>query len=126
MSDAMTKTAEDRTIETRATENRAVQNRVWATPPVDVFENDDAFLVRTDLPGVTRDGVDIRFEQDTLRIEATRDLADAGWNYDFRRAFKLSGIDESKISAEMKEGVLSLTLPKAERVKPRQIPVSVG
>lgn len=105
-------------------------NRAWATPPVDVYENKDAFLVLADLPGVTKDDVQVHFEQDNLRIEAKRnisgDAADVGLSYDFRRAFKLSGIDESKISAEMKDGVLSLTLPKADSVRPRQIPVTAG
>ena len=116
------------------TNDRAVSapnsaDRAWATPPVDVYENDDAFLVRADLPGVTSDGVEVRFEQDSLRIEAKRHLdseADASWSYDFRRAFKLSGIDEDQITAEMKDGVLSLTLPKAASVRPRQIPVQAG
>ena len=102
-------------------------NRAWATPPVDVLENDEAFLVRADLPGVTGDNVDIKFEQDTLRIEAKRPAASDGQrSYDYRRTFKLSGIDESKITAKMSDGVLSLTLPKAESLKPRQIPVNAG
>lgn len=103
--------------------------RAWATPPVDVFENDEAFLIRADLPGVTSDDVDVRFEQESLRIEAKRDVpgeSDAHWGYDFRRAFKLSGIDQGRITAEMKNGVLTLSLPKAESVKPRQIPVTTG
>ena len=104
-------------------------DRAWATPPVDVFENDDGFVVKADLPGVTKDNVDIRFEQGSLRIEARRqldDAPDAQWNYDFRRAFKLNGVDEQGISAEMSAGVLTLTLPKAESLKPRQIPVAAG
>ena len=105
---------------------RALNTRAWATPPVDVFENDEAFLVRADLPGVTSDGIDVRFEQDSLRIEAKRDAAEPSWSYDFRRAFKLSGIDQDRITAEMKDGVLSLTLPKAASARPRQIPVHAG
>ena len=110
-------------------DNAVSTPRAWATPPVDVFENEDAFLVRADLPGVTSENVEVRFEQESLRIEARRDIpdtSDTSWRYDFRRAFKLSGIDQDRITAEMKNGVLSLTLPKAESVKPRQIPVFTG
>lgn len=102
--------------------------RAWATPPVDVYENDEAFLVRADLPGVTSENVDVRFEQGNLRIEAKRPAngASTAPSFDFRRAFKLTGIDETRITAEMKDGVLSLTLPKAESLRPRQIPVNAG
>lgn len=109
--------------------NTATENRAWATPPVDVFENEEAFLVRADLPGVTTENVEIEFKQDNLRVTATRPATDAAsgeWSYNFQRAFKLSGIDENRIVAEMKDGVLSLTLPKAESAKPRQIPVNAG
>jgi len=104
-------------------------NRAWATPPVDVFENEEAFLVKADLPGVAANDVSVRFEQETLRIEAQRTVTegtDSAWDFDFRRAFKLSGIDQDNIAAELKDGVLSLTLPKAQSVRPREIPIVAG
>ncbi len=98
-------------------------DRPWATPPVDIFENEERFLVKADLPGVTADDVNVRFEQETLRIEAHRELA--GDRFEFRRTFRLSGIDGEQISAGMKDGVLSLTLPKLASARPRQVPVTV-
>lgn len=102
-------------------------------PPVDIFEKDEALLVVADLPGVEKDNVDIRVDNNVLTIQATvrRETKGNGlYNefalLDYFRQFQISDrIDQEKIHAELKGGVLTIMLPKAEKAKPRQIPIKV-
>jgi HSP20 family protein len=104
-----------------------------ATPPVDVLENADEVLVVADLPGVDRDSIDVRVENDTLTLRARRSAepADAApaltREYDeveWIRSFRIpAGIDTSAVSADAKNGTLYVKLPKAAAAKPRKIPV---
>lgn len=115
-----------KTIATRE-ENR------YMVPPVDIYETDNALAVIVDLPGVKNDDVDIRVDQDILtikgkvRYEPPKDQIRGEFNLlDFFRQFQLNDeVDQEKISAESKNGVLTITLPKAEKSKPRQIKVKV-
>jgi HSP20 family protein len=104
-------------------------------PNTDIFETEEAMAVVMEMPGVNREHTEITVEDDVLsvagRIDFSRyeNLQPVYTEYNvghYRRSFDLSpnSFDEHKISAEMKDGVLSLTLPKAERVKPRRIPLS--
>lgn len=107
------------------------QDERFATPPVDIYEKEDALTVLADLPGVGPDGLAIRVEQGVLTIEgrvgATDTGALIGQEFElisFYRQFRIAEtIDTEKIRASLKNGVLQLTLPKVERAKPRQIPV---
>ena len=107
---------------------------VYLAPPVDIFETEDALIVVADLPGVDKDGVDIRVEDGILTIKGKANYSPpAGivreeFNLQgYYRQFQLSDeVDQDKISAESKNGVLTITLPKAEKSKPRQIKVKVG
>jgi HSP20 family protein len=109
------------------------ENR-YMVPPVDIYETDNALAVIVDLPGVHKDGVDIRVDQDILtikgkiRYQTPKNLIRGEFGLlDFFRQFQLSDeVDQEKITAESKNGVLSITLPKAEKAKPRQIKVKVG
>jgi HSP20 family molecular chaperone IbpA len=100
-------------------------------PPVDIYETDDALVVVADLPGVAKAGVDIRVDSDILSIHGKPDYSIPGEELrhefellDFRREFQLGQqIDREKIEAQLKNGVLTLTLPKAEQAKPRKITV---
>ncbi len=107
---------------------------VWRRPQYDVTENEDAFNVRVSLPGVSRDGVDISVEGEALSITGTR-MADLpqGWRPlrreilqgDYRLNLRLNvAINEAKIVAHVEDGILDLTLPKADEVKPRKIKIS--
>jgi HSP20 family protein len=106
----------------------------YIAPPVDIFENEEALIVVVDLPGVDRDGVDIRVEDDILTIKGTAKYKQPAGT--LRQEFNLQGyyrqfqlsdeVDQSKISAESNNGVLTITLPKAEKKKPKQIKVKVG
>lgn len=107
---------------------------VVVTPAVDIFENKDHLLVVADVPGVPTDGVNLRFDKDQLFIEATTNPLGEKLNplfrefgeVTYRRIFELApGIDVDKINADLKAGVLTITLPKAEALKPRQIQISV-
>ena len=90
-------------------------------PLVDVFENESEVLIVADVPGVAPDQLDLRVELPELRIEARP--ADAGAPV-WVRAFSVDArIDAEKVSAELKHGVLTIRLPKADEVKPRKIAI---
>jgi len=102
---------------------------VNAAPRVDVLETEDDFLVFVDLPGVLPGDVDIRFENGELTVHGRRSPGtdDKSREYDtanYFRTFRLTDqIAADRIEAELKNGVLSLRLPKVEAVKPRRIAV---
>jgi len=123
-------------METLVRENRnAVQRRAeqFVTPVASVVEDGDAYLLKVEMPGVNKEGLEISVENNELTINGRRDLAQIEGTLihresrteDFRRVFELDpSIDTSKISARIDQGFLTLTLPKAEQVKPRKIAVS--
>ena len=104
------------------------------TPAVDIYEIDDGIAVIADVPGVEKDGLDIRVENQvlTIRGKVSHELREnPNWREfdmaNYYRQFNLSeAVDVEKISAELKHGVLTLQLPKAEKAKPKQIEVSVS
>ena len=104
----------------------------YMVPPVDIYETDHALAVIADLPGVRKDDVDIRVDQGILTIKGKvkytppKELVRGEFSLlDFFRQFQLSDeVNQEKISAESKNGVLTITLPKAEKAKPRQIIVA--
>lgn len=106
----------------------------YIAPPVDIFENEESLIVVADLPGVDKDGVDIRVEDNILTIKGNAKYAQPATALrqefalqNYYRQFQLSDeVDQGKITAESKNGVLTITLPKAEKSKPKQIKVKVG
>jgi HSP20 family protein len=121
----------------RVPEEKAVATRDetrYIVPPVDIYETDDALKVVVDLPGVDKKGVDVRVEDGLLTIKSKADydppvnaLIEEFSLQGYFRQFQLSDeMDQSKISAELKNGVLTIHLHKAEKSKPRQIPVTLG
>jgi HSP20 family protein len=109
------------------------QRRVeFVTPAVNIFETKDGYVVEAEMPGVTKDGLEVTLEGNEITILGHRTPdPTAGQvvfsecaNADFRRVFEMDpAIDSARISAKMNQGVLTLTLPKSERVKPRKISV---
>jgi HSP20 family molecular chaperone IbpA len=105
----------------------------WVVPPVDVFENESGITLVADLPGATREALQVRVDGDTLTIEATAATdAPAGMELvyseaefpSYRRSFTLSReLDAGRIDASLKDGVLRLAIPKTEEAKPRRIEV---
>ena len=103
-------------------------------PTADIYEDRDSLKVILEMPGVEKGNVDVRVEEGVLFVEGRLDLAKyrglqplyTEYNIgNYSRSFRLSNaIDQDKIGAELKDGVLSLTLPKAEKAKPHTIQVS--
>jgi len=102
-------------------------------PPVDIYEDQDQVTLFADLPGVAKENLSLQIDKDTLQIygkvsktdgEGTADFYTEFPAKDFYRAFTIGEeIDRDKITASMSNGVLKLTLPKAERAKPRRIEI---
>ena len=98
-----------------------VQARPSVTPRVDVFENKDEVLLLADLPGVIRDALKLNLDDDQIELEAQ-----VG-RFDYRRSFAMPpGIDREKVTAELRDGVLRLHLPKSGAARPRRIAISAG
>jgi HSP20 family protein len=104
-------------------------------PPVDVYETDDAIVLQVELPGVSKDAVNVELHEHTLRLsgERTRESAGTGGQYRreegrygaFQRAFRMPTIvDEAKIQATYTDGVLALRLPKQATATPQAIPIA--
>jgi HSP20 family protein len=103
-------------------------------PTADIYEDQDSLKVILEMPGVEKGNVNVRVEEGVLVVEGRLDLTKyrglqplyTEYNIgNYARSFRLSNaIDQDKIGAELKDGVLSLTLSKAEKAKPRTIQVS--
>ena len=102
-------------------------------PDVDVWEDADGITLTADLPGVAKEGLNVRVDNDTLLIEGEASLdmpegmeavyAELRTPH-FRRSFALSGeLDTARIDANLKDGVLTVIIPKAEAAKPHRIKV---
>jgi HSP20 family protein len=105
-------------------------------PNADIFETEDALTVVLEMPGVDSDHIDISVDNGMLTVEGKIDFGKyeglqpvySEYNIGpYRRSFRISNrIDQNKISAEMRDGVIKLVLPKAEEAKPRRIEVRSG
>jgi HSP20 family protein len=107
----------------------------WA-PAVDIAEHDDEYLVKVELPGVNKDEVKLTLENNilTIRGEKKQEKETKKENYhrversygSFQRSFTLpAAVKSDKIDASYKDGILSVSLPKTEEAKPKQIEVKV-
>jgi len=114
----------------------AMTQAMW-TPAVDIFESADELVIKAELPEVKKDDVQINVENNILTLKGERRLENEERrdNYHrierlygtFTRSFTLpSNVDQNKITAEFKDGVLRIVLPKREEAKPRQIAVKVN
>jgi HSP20 family protein len=110
--------------------------RPWA-PAVDILETEDAITLKADVPDVNLNDLDIRVENNTLTVKGQRKFEKndnvKGWHRiersygDFVRSFALPNtVDTEKVAADYKNGVLSISLPKKEAAKPRQVKVAVN
>ncbi len=99
------------------------------TPAVDVVEDDQKFELYADLPGVAQADLDIQVDKDVLTIKGERKLDRKGERVAgaFSRAFTLpKHVDVEKIAASLKDGVLTVTLPKRPEAQPRQIKIAIN
>jgi HSP20 family protein len=107
------------------------EDRPFVSPPVNIVESKDGYVLEAEMPGVAKDGLDISLEANVLTITGHRRADPAASllyrespTADFRRTFELDpSVDTAKISAHIEQGILTLALPKAEKVKPRRISV---
>lgn len=111
-----------------------VSGRNAASMPIDVVENADNYIVRASMPGYKKEDCDISFQESTLTIKANheeeplpegaRSLLKERFVGQLSRSITLPvQVDPAKAKAEYKDGVLTLTLPKAESTRPRQIKI---
>ena len=112
--------------------NEDDRQAVYVAPLADVESTDIGYVIRAEMPGVEKDGLEISVDRDELLIlgrrkpiEVTGELIYRGIRpHDFRRVYELApSIDSTKITANIDQGILTVTLPKAETVKPRKIAV---
>lgn len=117
-------------------ENQTVNNpptrEEYVAPNVNIFETPEGYVLEAEMPGVSKDGLEITLEGTEVTITGRRNPEPAVGQplfrerntAGYRRVFELDpAIDTAKVSAKMTQGVLTVTLPKSERVKPRKIVV---
>ena len=112
------------------TDGRA--GREYVSPEVNISETKDGYVLEAEMPGVNKQGLEITLEGNEITILGRRESEVVNGTplfrertlADYRRVFELDpAIDTAKIAAKMDQGVLVLTLPKSEQVKPRKITV---
>jgi HSP20 family protein len=107
------------------------------TPAFDVYEEKDNFVVKAELPGVKKEGINVSLHEGDLIISGERKSETKSEGTEVYRAERYFGkfervvtlpaaVAASQVKAEYKDGVLTVTLPKSEEAKPRQIAVNVG
>ena len=105
----------------------------WELPQTNIREEREAYLLELEMPGVSKTGVEVTVENNELTIVGHRSDTDPQGDVvyresrraDYRRTFEIDpSIDTAKIAAKVENGILLLTLPKAESIKPRKITVS--
>lgn len=107
------------------------------TPPVDVFERDDQLVIRAEIPGVQKEDMDVQIENGVLilhgeRKQETDIKEESAYRMEriygmFTRSFTLpTTVDATKVAATYKDGILEVTVPKAEAAKPKQIVIQAA
>ncbi|MEJ5350907.1 MAG: Hsp20/alpha crystallin family protein [Melioribacteraceae bacterium] len=130
----MAEVKEMQEVKTQKSWEEALENESWVAPLVDIYETDDEFFLNAYIPGVKKENLKIKLEDNHLVIMGRIDNYDEAVNRkyvlketeigNFYRRFKISdSIDESKIDAKLENGVLEIRLPKHERVKPKTIEI---
>jgi HSP20 family protein len=120
---------------TRMDDEEGLTASMWS-PAVDIFETHDSIVMKAELPGVSRENIDIQVEDNTLTLKGERrferEVKEENYlrierSYGaFQRAFNLpTGVQQDKIRAVFKDGVLEVTMPKAEETKPKQVKIDV-
>jgi HSP20 family molecular chaperone IbpA len=97
------------------------------SPPVDIFENADGFLILADLPGVDPSGLTVEYNPPELHVAGHLDVKAGGPAVVYERRFDLgSGVDTGSISAELRNGVLRIEMKKSAALRPRRIQVQAS
>jgi len=125
----------NRYLDTASREDEADFLGAWS-PAVDVYDKGNEVVIHAEIPGMKKEDIDVRVENNVLTIrgkkERREEVKEEGYFRTeraygtFSRSFSLpTTVDVTKIGAEYKDGVLTLTVPKAEEAKPRQIDVKI-
>lgn len=112
------------------------ETEVYLRPPADIFEDAEGITLQLDLPGVAKDRLNVHADRSTLviegevKIDLPQDMealhAEVQSTH-YYRSFALSGeLDTEKTQANLKDGVLTVTIPKRAELKPRRIQISAG
>lgn len=104
-------------------------------PPVDIYENENEYVLKADMPGVAKENLEIALNNSELTLDGKIDGSAGNGDepkyreftqYNYHRSFQVSGaVDANRISANLDNGVLTITLPKSEAVKPKKIQIAV-
>jgi len=125
----------DESVRNVKTGDEALSSAIWS-PAVDIYETEDEVVVKAELPEVNQKDIDIQIESNTLTLRGERKFNKETKKENFHRiersygtfsrSFTLPGtIDQEKISADYKDGILKISMPKREETKPKQIKVAV-
>ena len=130
----MTEAKEMVKVEEKNSWEKAFENENWIAPLVDIVENDDDYILTASMPGVSRENIKIKIEDESLVIMGRINYDEAVKRKyvlketeigNFYRKFKISdSIDEEKIEASFENGQVIVKLPKHERVKPKTISIN--
>lgn len=126
----------NRTVDSRYTPRTDDSFGAWI-PPVDIFERQEHLVIRAELPGVQKDDMDLRIENGVLTLHGERkqesDRTDASTHLtervygSFTRSFSLpTTVDAAKVTATYKDGVLEVTVPKAETAKSKKVEIKAA
>lgn len=119
-----------------ATAEEAVTHNDWV-PAIDVREEEDRYLIRADVPGVEVEDLDVTMDQGVLTLQGKRDTRAAGQDDGLRRSERVSGrfyrrfnlpesADSTDISADYRQGVLEISIPKQPEAQPQRIEIKVN
>ena len=124
----------DQTLSRAGGDSELSSTGAWS-PAVDLYESDQDFILKAELPGVVHDDIELRIDDDRVTLRGDRRLAEAvdekqflrmeRSHGPFRRTFDLpTSVDADEVEAEFKSGILTVTIPKRVSEKSRQIPIS--
>ena len=134
MQDRMNRLFEDALARTRVVKE-GLGEGVW-TPPVDIYETTEDLVIKAELPGLSTEDVNVRVEDNVLTLKGERKRKEGVGreNYHliersygrFRRSFVLpNNVDQQKVQAQFKDGILFIAIPKLKRIRPKKIAIEI-
>jgi|SRR5689334_4049594 len=132
LQDRMNRLFEDATQRRQSETGDEFERADW-TPAADIYETESGYLIAMDLPGIDREALEIDVDDSRLVVKGTRTIAESKQRRaerprgKFLRTFSVPGsVDQAKIGAEFKDGVLHVSLPKRSEQKPKKIDIRIG
>ena len=132
LQDRMNRLFEDATQRRQSGTDDEFERADW-TPAADIYETDSGYVVAMDLPGIDREALEIDVDDSRLVVKGMRTIAESKQHRSerprgkFLRTFSVPGsVDQAKIGAEFKDGVLHIRLPKRSEQKPKKIDIKIS